>query len=401
MAAFSALSLTAIHLSPAAASILLLLATAAAIVFAVVSGLPGRAERLPWLLLGILCLYQFASAFWFPAEGTGAKILAKLPLVAGLLFIAPIRFGKLSKLWWLILVNLPLTWISLASVVNYFRHFRFLNQMILESKPLPVYTQVYHIEFSIILATAALSGLIYLVTGKPQSGFKKSLLWTSVLINAVCLHILAVRTGILGFWAGSLTWTGWKMLQQPSLRKPLVISLAILLSVAMLLPSIRNRALNTAEDFNAVVRHQNLTDKSFGQRWEAWKASIWVIKSHPAAGVGLKGVETALDQGYTAIHTQLPVSKRVMPHNQYLDTTLQSGVPAGILLLLFFATSFFLAWRFKNNLLIAIVPLFVSVCLFESILERQAGILAFLLFLTFAVAEDSGASGNRAKEISE
>ena len=74
-----------------------------------------------------------------------AKILVRLPLVFLPSLVSYVQLNKLSFSKYWLFFSLPIFWLSVASVFNYIDHFAFLSQMILESKPIPIYSGVYHI----------------------------------------------------------------------------------------------------------------------------------------------------------------------------------------------------------------------------------------------------------------
>ena len=84
------------------------------------------------------------------------KLLVRLPVVflPSLMSFVKHRNIVLSKYWYVF--ALPIFWLAIASVCNYAMHYNFLSQMVLESKPLPIYSKVYHIEFSVIISLVLL-----------------------------------------------------------------------------------------------------------------------------------------------------------------------------------------------------------------------------------------------------
>jgi len=387
----AALSVTAIHYSPALASISLAMAVLLSIIESGVEKTKFRAIPKFVFILSVLLVWQILAAFLVTTDsGLNQKIFIRLPFFA-LPFLFVMRNWKFNlRLVWLSSISLFTLWLSAASVVNYFRHYHFLNQMVLESKPLPVFSQVYHIEFSVILAITSLSGFVFLHRHRQAfSQFAGLLLATVTLLNIFCLHLLTVRTGILCFWTGALVYSVFAIGSGKMKPFAIIFALAIVISVGSLSTSVTNRIVNSMEDLKTVADGGDLNDKSFGQRWEAWQACIYVIKQNPIAGVGLKGVEKALSEGYEANHSTLDLNKRVLPHNQFLDIAVQSGLPAVFLLFLFFVWGILFAWRKRNAFLLAILPAFAFAMLFESLLERQSGVLIFVVFFAYALANES------------
>lgn len=379
----SALSLCALHFSPALSSITLFL------FFACTFSLFDKAEFLNQKILVIAallwCICQFTIQFGFGYDNESMrKVLLRLPLLL-LPAIWCIRTAVAPRFLAVVILCLGVfhSWIGGASVLNYFAHFRFLNQMVLESKPLPLFSSVYHIEFSLILAVVSILQLSFLRNS--GNGWQRGLMFASLLINILSLHILSARTGIIAFWLGVPFLSGTislpKWLNGP--RKWLLLLLPLFLLMAV--PSLRNRVINTIEDLMAVKQSQNLSDKSFGRRWEAWKVAAETIKEKPLSGVGMSGVENAIQSGFERKQSYLPITDRIQPHNQFLELALQTGlIPLVIFLISMLLV--FLHYRNKGNFagLAVLAALGVSM-FFESYLERQSGVGIFIVSFFFVL----------------
>jgi O-antigen ligase len=119
-------------------------------------------------------------------------------------------------------------------------------------------------------------------------------------------------------------------------------------------------------------------------RMVMWTVSVMEWRDHPF-GVGTGNVDKHLSNRLKELG-QIELAKqdekgsiRYNPHNQFLQTGLETGL-LGFLLLLSFVTSS-LVWAHRNGHLFFLVILYSLVinCLFESMLQRQSG----LVFYTF------------------
>ncbi|MBL7811191.1 MAG: O-antigen ligase family protein [Bacteroidetes bacterium] len=339
------------------------------------------------LLIGWLA---FTSWFhWVPGDEAEfqRKLLLKLPLLLfPWLAAAQIWKGR-HTLFCLLIICLPMAWIGGASVINYLWNYRFLNQMVLESKPLPIYSQVYHIEFSVMLAAASLFSLIYLTGHRREShNWGYQLLLVATLSGILSLHILSTRTGLVLFWMGAAVAAlsrvggirhGWRWMLVAALSG---------VGLLMTVPSTRNRIVNTWQDFQAVSSGGDLNQKSFGQRWEAWRASLYLLGKHPRGGVGMPRAESQVIQAHEWVGSKLDIFNRKQPHNQYLETAVQGGYPALILFLAFWVLLATYAIRHGNLPALALGAGFALALVFESLLERQSGIAAIVVLLSWALS---------------
>jgi hypothetical protein len=313
--------------------------------------------------------------------------MLRLPLIFLPFLAGQIQQNEESNFKIVSLMSLFHAWISGASILNYLSKFRFYNQMVLESKPLPLFSDVYHIEFSLILAMIGLLGLHELLKNKAPV-FWKMMLLSGTVINILFLHLLSARTGILAFWAGLASLALLKILQDRKKIYPVLFSALLLLAASMMLPTIRNRIFNTIEDVSAVVKGDNLYNKSLGQRWEAWSACIAAIKNETATGYGISSVDVAVKNAYHRAENQSEPTNWIMPHNQILDISIQSGILAGLIYFIFLLSLAISAFKSHNGMLLAFSLGILLAGMFESILERQAGVIVFIFALSYAWKQD-------------
>ncbi len=313
---------------------------------------------------------------------------------------------KVKNWWWLrSVLNIPLIWIMIASSMEYLSHHRFYSVMILESKPMPLFSRVYHIEFSLIVAMHLLFSL-YLYRNKLYQLNSSWMIKLELLLLFLGLHFLSARTGLVAFWMGVFVLFSGDV--KAVSRKWWIIGLSAVIILAFSLSSIRNRIINTWEDISAVVNGDDLNHKSFGQRWESWKACLYVIGENPATGVGPCRFTDQHIQAYENIGSGLRLENRIGPHNQWLQWLGEYGGWLCAFLIVYLYLVFRNARGSKNDgleyldpidgnvgqntlmrnsissskLMITMVACLFVASMFESILERQAG----MWMLLFAVA---------------
>ena len=308
------------------------------------------------------------------------KLLVRLPVVflPSLMSFVKHRNIVLSKNWYVF--ALPIFWLAIASVCNYAMHYNFLSQMVLESKPLPIYSKVYHIEFSVIISLV----LLVLLSWKLEDhelkmggyNFFFYLIFGGLFI---ALHILSARTGLLGFWSGVM-FMAWNYRRKLSLKYILLV--AVVMVAIVFVPSVKNRIVNTLEDLRAVTHKEDLNDKSFGQRWEAWGAIVHAGKKTPLFGVGQCNIENTMRTSFSDLKSDLDAENRISPHNQYLQWFIELGLIGMVLWIV--AMSITIAtsrmWEVSKFVFSIILAIVMSI-IFESLFERQAGILAIIVSL--------------------
>ena len=123
--------------------------------------------------------------------------------------------------------------------------------------------------------------------------------------------------------------------------------------------------------------------ESSAERLLIWDAARTIIKQNLLIGVGTGDVKDALFAQYNLNNFKSGSSLKLNAHNQYLQTFIALGLPGIVLLLAGFLWPFWLSVK-KSYLIYAAFILIVSFnLLFESMLERQAGMMFYTFFNAF------------------
>lgn len=305
------------------------------------------------------------------------ELLLKIPLIIVPVYalLLPRNHCGYANSWFIFV--LLTTAVAAVSTIHYWMNYEEINALLLQSKHVPIFGNMHHIYFGIVMAVSIFVCL-YFYQNKQQP--TRWLVCGGLLL--FFMHILASRTGIIAFYSATLVYLiaiSWKARQY----KWLVIGVMAL----MILPfagyhfsgSFRNKIANSVEDFNAVKTGEDINYKSLAMRVEAWKTSKNLAMKHAILGVGASEVDRALQQQYRLDKTVLYLENRVGPHNQFIEMTLAHGILGGILLMLLLVVA---AKNLINQpVLLACLAVFGISFLLESFLERQQGILVFCLFL--------------------
>lgn len=373
--------LAAIHVSPSIASIASILLIVNSVWFFFETK---KSKQLIITQALFLCVFLFSIVLSMihgcHLNELTTKILVRLPLAFLPSLVSYVQVNKLSfSKYWLVF-SLPIFWLSLASVFNYIDHYAFLSQMVLESKPIPIYSGVYHIEFSVITAIV----LLILIGWKMEDKIPK-IMGTHIFFYFVfgglfiALHVLSARTGLLGFWSGILL-MNFQQGKKISL-KYILIGIVALTSM-FFVPSIQNRIINTYEDLNAVTQNKDLNHKSFGQRWEAWKAIVHAGGETPLFGIGQCNIEWKMQQSFDELKSNLDAENRISPHNQYLQWFIEIGIVGMLMWIICY--SVFLIWMRRTGVskqLWSVVMALIFSMNFESLMERQSGVMIIIVSL--------------------
>jgi O-antigen ligase len=124
-----------------------------------------------------------------------------------------------------------------------------------------------------------------------------------------------------------------------------------------------------AEEFNSAT-----------YRLAEWSGALYVIKQNPLFGTGVGDNRTALQKAYKEIGFNVGVERNYNAHNQYLETTIASGIVGLLLLLILLIGYGWLAFKNRDLLIVYSILFFVLCMLTESMLERAWAVVFFAVF---------------------
>lgn len=290
----------------------------------------------------------------------------------------------------IIILNYSLFFPAFVSVYNYLLNKKLFDSLILESKPLPIEFGygIYHIQFSIILALSIVFGVFQLYYYIKLKHYKTQF-WILLMLcfsNFLFIHILSARTGLLALYAGLLVFIIhlFQYISKAQKLKLAIVSISIPILLYISSSSLQNRVTNTIQDFKVVWQNTNANDYSFAMRVKAWKNSIDIIQKYPILGVGIGDADSVLYHNFEKVDASILPQNRRNPHFQFLETWVQSGILSALLFLITLLFSIFHFKQHRNWIFIAICILLLLSSCFESILERQASVVAFAFFIALA-----------------
>jgi len=228
-------------------------------------------------------------------------------------------------------------------------------RLIKEWITLPLIQRIYY------LSLIAYFGIItFLVASKLHS-----VIFIAILIIGV---VLIYRTHVVS-WKASLF--------------ILVLLLAIGFSVSK--SEIKERF---AHIHNFTVPNFSAPDTEFNEltlRLTIFKCANYIIEENPIFGTGVGDVMADLESVYRKVDFKFGYNNAYDPHNQYLRVCLGTGVVGLSLFLISLITVLSRALRSGDWLVVGFVIVFCTSFLFESILERQNGIIPFAFLYSVLV----------------
>jgi O-antigen ligase len=252
------------------------------------------------------------------------------------------------------------------------------------------FSQLHHPSY---FSAFLIFSIIGLLLGK-VAWFRVKARWISWLLILIfaSMHLhLGTLAGIMALGMVLMIFTIYRLLQYLGTTKSIVIGALFLMTcivLALLSKDIRADAQNAKnftrsyiENPKAFVEGRKEPLQGNEVRLILWTASVEIGSAHPF-GLGLGGLEPALSKKLIAWGYPQQAKKEFNPHNQFLQIWNEIGY-IGVLLfvgLLAFINKAFYNKRQLSGLLLSLV--FIVFCLFESILQRESGIVFFLCWFT-------------------
>jgi len=126
------------------------------------------------------------------------------------------------------------------------------------------------------------------------------------------------------------------------------------------------------------------TTGSTGGRLQAWHVAAAVFAEHPIVGVGTGDYAQAVEPIYLDQGLAYAAAHHMNAHNAFLQMAVMLGAVGLLLLLFWWGTSMWAAWRLADWGLVCSMLLVLFHGLFESVLELQQGIVAVVFLSSMA-----------------
>ena len=232
---------------------------------------------------------------------------------------------------------------------------------------------------------------MYLCTGVAVLLFRPELFseklrntFLGVLVFATFLVSNKASFIVLALIFGLKLWT-WN---EKRSKKTFAVSLFFLVFVlfAFLNPRFKESAIT-------IVKGKMILNKEarygFGTRLLSWNAAVSLIKEKPLFGYGHTNTQVALNKKYQEMDYIFPLRESYNAHNLWLQSWLENGLLAIIILFSIFFVILQKSWNSPLFLAFGIVLLTNS--LFEGLFNRFSGISFFSFLVCFIFSKKKGA----------
>jgi len=247
----------------------------------------------------------------------------------------------------------------------------------------------------VILAVYCLFSVIFLLDSFYEARQKKMSFRYTMIPDLVMLIFLSFFLLLLSnrstliLLAVAVFYYCFKMIRSKTGLALLFILLAAVFMAALFLNPSLQRQWKEMFDFsksNAIILD---ADQSLGRSWGGktlrlaiWKCSMDIIEIHWLTGVGTGDTQAALQEAYENRQFYFASRhNRYNAHNQYIQHTLSHGILGLFILISCIALPLTRLFRDKENrLYIFFLCCFAFICITESVLELNKGIIWYCYF---------------------
>lgn len=244
---------------------------------------------------------------------------------------------------------------------------------------------IIHPTYMSVFAQFSFLSVIYLLAKKELS---KRVGYLLLGVFSLFIFLLMSLSGMLFFFLILLGMLVYWLKKKYSNRVVLIViplALIVLFITVFTTPFLKEDVIGAKNSIGNYINSPSEYIKSLPSepkgsdvRLIMWTVSCQEIEKYPF-GIGTGNVDKYLGDNLKSHGMETLASHNYNPHNQFLQTTLEIGIFGGLLLLIIFIVGFYEAYKFKSWMLFLLfLSLFIN-CLFESMLQTQAGIIFYPL----------------------
>lgn len=197
-----------------------------------------------------------------------------------------------------------------------------------------------------------------------------------ILVFLVALYLLSSRAGLLAAIVVLPLYFLYKLSQKFS--KWIIFSLFIALILIFLRIAWTNDRLNYNTD--GVTKSQPTEILKNDVRSNIWKSALIIVKHNLVTGVGTGDATDDLKREFISQGYVEGYYDNLNSHNQFLEVILENGLIGLLLFLSIFGYMFYLSISQRNLILGLFLIVMIIMFMFETMLNRLAGISFFSLF---------------------
>jgi O-antigen ligase len=334
-------------------------------------------------LIGLSILFFIPLITWGWSEDHyqwWRNVQAKIPLL--LLPLCTAALMKMPKQSNRFLLLVLVIFSFLSSLFSYWQFF-FGNYAVdeyLKAKVMPVPMGNDHVRFAWLLLVMYIFLIDEWIMNYKELNRTLNLAFGMVILYfTIYFHVLAAKTGLLGFYLVSII-ALIKYGRTKFLLPAGIFLLCIPLVAWVLIPSFRNRVKFVVWDYQNYSRGNYTEGLADAPRIQSLKAAVAIIEQHPLTGTGAGDVLHDTEQWYAEHADFLKPYERLLPSNEMLCYASAAGVFAGFAVLIIFVYPFFMKDHRRYFSWIAFHGVAMMGFMYEIGLEVQYGVFIYGFF---------------------
>ncbi|MFS4446111.1 O-antigen ligase family protein [Maribacter sp. 2307UL18-2] len=236
--------------------------------------------------------------------------------------------------------------------------------------------------FSLYLGLA----IFYLLFAfRVESKYKPALRWTMIVIFFIALFLTSSKAGIFSFMLISFAYQLYRTIKMKKKSDKLIFPILILGFVLMFManPLISKRTFQAFKSTQNFIVDEGQSNESTSKRFSLWHVSVKSIEEKMFLGYGTGSVNKVLNNSCIEFFS-FSVCEGIRnnnTHNQYLNLALSNGLPVLILFVAALLLALFKAVSNRDALYVLFTLFFALNFFFESLLERERGVVFFMVFM--------------------
>lgn len=259
---------------------------------------------------------------------------------------------------------------------------------------------VFSLGFSVLehptyLALKINSAILVLILFLREWKLRILNIFSLFLLFSVIIFMLASKTGIVVYLV-LIVLSIIKLGKETSFRKAIYIIFIPAFIVSSFLIAKRIDRIEWFLHYTGLeITSEKIDFKNIDQRTREWYCAIQLIKEKPFTGFGLGGVEKRMVQEYLKNGFEEEAMQKMNAHNQFLEAQMTFGIAGTLSLLSMLLTPLIFRKRLRYPQLAAgFILMFTFFLMFESMFNRQWGIMFFLLFYFILGVPDTETENN-------
>ncbi len=251
------------------------------------------------------------------------------------------------------------------------------------------YVSLYmHPAYFTMYLTFSIAILTFFLKNNQKIKFKHKIgIIISIIFLLITIFLIHSRAGFITFFVVVIVFIMLELKKHQKKRYIIVGTTVILISITFISLS-SNMQLSFEKLINLSIKNNKLEIIKQDARFQTWYSATELIKENFWFGTAPADAYDELMKKYINYNFITAKEKALNSHNQYLESFTGLGIIGFISLLSILIAGFIFAYKNKHYLMFYLLLILSINFLFESMLNRMAGVLFMMIFYSMFVFGD-------------